>query len=137
MRIPPRLFSVVTTILGYLIQCVVTPVLTICLSLMYYDERVRKEAFDIHLMMSALDKARRERQQSGPPEMRMLRIVLLLILAGPALAAAPAQKALSLPQYIEALQQLRAVVIGVRGHECCLLGAGESSLGMAGRSRGA
>ncbi len=39
--------------------------------------------------------------------MRMLRIVLLLILAGPALAAAPAQKALSLPQYIEALQQLR------------------------------
>jgi hypothetical protein len=39
--------------------------------------------------------------------MRMLRIVLLLVLAGPALAAAPAQKVLSLPQYIEALQQLR------------------------------
>jgi hypothetical protein len=48
--------SVVSTILAYLIQCVVTPILTICLSLMYYDERVRKEAFDIHLMMSALDK---------------------------------------------------------------------------------
>ncbi len=52
---PGPAISVVSTILGYLIQCVVTPVLTICLSLMYYDERVRKEAFDIHLMMSALD----------------------------------------------------------------------------------
>jgi hypothetical protein len=46
--------SVATTIAGYVIQCLVTPVLTICLSLMYYDERVRKEAFDIQLMMSAL-----------------------------------------------------------------------------------
>jgi flagellar basal body-associated protein FliL len=39
--------------------------------------------------------------------MRLLRVVLLLILAGPALAAAPPQQALSLPQYIETLQQLR------------------------------
>lgn len=51
---PAPIISVASTIAGYLIQCVVTPVLTICLSLMYYDERVRKEAFDIQLMMSAL-----------------------------------------------------------------------------------
>ena len=48
------LLSIASTIGSYVIQCVITPVLTICLSLMYYDERVRKEAFDIHLMMTAL-----------------------------------------------------------------------------------
>jgi hypothetical protein len=36
-------------------QCLVGPLLTIALSLMYYDQRVRKEAFDLQLMMSALD----------------------------------------------------------------------------------
>ncbi len=34
------------------------PLATIALALVYYDERVRKEAFDIHFMMEALD---------GPP----------------------------------------------------------------------
>ncbi len=41
-------------IISYVTVCLVTPVLSISLSLMYYDERVRKEALDIDLMMSAL-----------------------------------------------------------------------------------
>ena len=36
-------------------QCLVGPLLTIALSLVYYDQRVRKEAFDLQLMMSTLD----------------------------------------------------------------------------------
>lgn len=54
---PPAALSVMLQIAGYVIQCLVTPVLTICLSLLYYDERVRKEAFDIQLMMSAMGEA--------------------------------------------------------------------------------
>jgi len=45
---------VVNAIITFAADCLVTPVLTISLSLMYYDERVRKEAFDIQLMMNAL-----------------------------------------------------------------------------------
>jgi len=48
------LFSVAVLIIGFLVACLVTPVLTIALSVMYYDERVRKEAFDIHMMIGAL-----------------------------------------------------------------------------------
>lgn len=48
------IMTVGTAILSYLVECLVTPVLTISLSLMYYDERVRKEAFDIQLMINAL-----------------------------------------------------------------------------------
>ncbi len=48
------IMTVGSAILSYLVECLVTPVLTISLSLMYYDERVRKEAFDIQLMMNAL-----------------------------------------------------------------------------------
>jgi Membrane domain of glycerophosphoryl diester phosphodiesterase len=39
----------------FLSQCLVGPLLTIALSLVYYDQRVRKEAFDLQLMMSTLD----------------------------------------------------------------------------------
>jgi hypothetical protein len=39
----------------FLSQCLVGPLLTIALSLCYYDQRVRKEAFDLQLMMSTLD----------------------------------------------------------------------------------
>jgi hypothetical protein len=51
-----QLASVIALIFALLVSSLVTPVLTISLSLMYYDERVRKEAFDIHLMMNALDE---------------------------------------------------------------------------------
>jgi hypothetical protein len=36
-------------------QCLVGPLATIAFSLVYYDERVRKEAFDLELMMTTLD----------------------------------------------------------------------------------
>ncbi len=48
------LIAVFGVVLGFIVECLVTPVLTISLSLMYYDERVRKEALDIQIMMSAL-----------------------------------------------------------------------------------
>jgi hypothetical protein len=40
---------------AFITQCVAGPLLTIALSLMYYDQRVRKEAFDLEHMMSQLD----------------------------------------------------------------------------------
>jgi hypothetical protein len=45
----------------FLSACLVSPLLTIALSLVYYDQRVRKEAFDLQLMMSTLDG-----MQGGP-----------------------------------------------------------------------
>jgi hypothetical protein len=48
------IIGLANAIISYVIICLVTPILSISLSLMYYDERVRKEAFDIHLMMNAL-----------------------------------------------------------------------------------
>lgn len=36
-------------------ECLVGPLATIAFSLVYYDERVRKEAFDLQLMMTTLD----------------------------------------------------------------------------------
>ncbi len=46
----------------FLTQCLVGPLLTIALSLVYYDQRVRKEAFDLQLMMSTIDST-----QGGTP----------------------------------------------------------------------
>ena len=42
---------------NFVSQCLVGPLMTIGFSLLYYDERVRKEAFDLQLMMSTLDSA--------------------------------------------------------------------------------
>lgn len=44
-------------ICSFLSMSLVTPLLTISLSLTYYDQRVRKEAFDLQHMMSMLDSA--------------------------------------------------------------------------------
>jgi hypothetical protein len=41
---------------GFLTQSLIGPLLTIALSLEYYDQRVRKEAFDLVHMMSLLDE---------------------------------------------------------------------------------
>ena len=41
----------------FISQCLVGPLATIAFSLVYYDERVRKEAFDLQLMMMTLDAA--------------------------------------------------------------------------------
>jgi hypothetical protein len=40
---------------SFLSQCLAGPLMTIGLSLLYYDERIRKEAFDLQHMMATLD----------------------------------------------------------------------------------
>jgi len=42
---------------AFVSQCLVGPLATIGFSLVYYDERVRKEAFDLQLMMTTIDAA--------------------------------------------------------------------------------
>ena len=41
---------------GTMTQSVVAPVMTIAIALVYFDERVRKEAFDLTQMMQQLDR---------------------------------------------------------------------------------
>jgi hypothetical protein len=55
--IPPwlQVFTVVSSLIA---QCVVGPLMTIAFVVLYYDNRVRKEAFDLELMMADVD---------GPP----------------------------------------------------------------------
>jgi Membrane domain of glycerophosphoryl diester phosphodiesterase len=55
--IPPLWMLLAIPITSFLTQCIVGPLMTIALSLMYYDERVRKEAFDLQHMMATLDGA--------------------------------------------------------------------------------
>jgi hypothetical protein len=40
---------------GFIVGVLTGPLATIGIALVYYDERVRKEAFDLQLMMSSLD----------------------------------------------------------------------------------
>lgn len=49
------MWQVISQSAGFVSQCLVGPLVTIALSLVYYDQRVRKEAFDLQLMMSTLD----------------------------------------------------------------------------------
>ena len=42
---------------AFVSECLVGPLATIAFALVYYDERVRKEAFDLQLMMTTLDAA--------------------------------------------------------------------------------
>jgi hypothetical protein len=51
----PFWLSVLTVIAGGIGHAVTAPLLMIALVLLYYDIRVRKEAFDLQLIMSALD----------------------------------------------------------------------------------
>jgi hypothetical protein len=44
----------------FLSQCLVGPLMTIGFSLLYYDERVRKEAYDLQFIISTLDGAQSE-----------------------------------------------------------------------------
>ena len=55
--VPPLWMLLAIPIATFLTQCIVGPLMTIALSLMYYDERVRKEAFDLQHMMATLDGA--------------------------------------------------------------------------------
>jgi hypothetical protein len=47
--------EVASLVANFLSACLVGPLATIAFSLVYFDERVRKEAFDLQLMMSTLD----------------------------------------------------------------------------------
>jgi hypothetical protein len=47
---------ILNVVASFLAGALTGPIATIAMSLVYYDERVRKEAFDLHLMMNALDK---------------------------------------------------------------------------------
>ena len=48
-------WQVASLVAAFISQCLVGPLATIAFSLVYYDERVRKEAFDLQLMMNTLD----------------------------------------------------------------------------------
>jgi hypothetical protein len=47
--------AVLTYLAGFVAGSITGPLATIGLSLLYYDERVRKEAFDLQLMLASLD----------------------------------------------------------------------------------
>ena len=48
-------WQIVSLVAGFIAQSLVGAVGTIAFSLVYYDERVRKEAFDLQLMMTSID----------------------------------------------------------------------------------
>jgi hypothetical protein len=48
-------WQVASLVATFISTCLVGPLATIAFSLVYYDERVRKEAFDLQLMMTTLD----------------------------------------------------------------------------------
>lgn len=58
-------FTIIGASFGYLTEVLLTPLMTIAFSLMYYDERVRKEAFDIQLMMSSPDPGEAQAAAAG------------------------------------------------------------------------
>jgi len=47
--------QIASAVSSFVSQCLVAPLSTIAFSLVYYDERVRKEEFDLQLMMTTLD----------------------------------------------------------------------------------
>lgn len=55
---PTAMFTwvqVVSAVTTFFSQSLVSPLITIAFALVYYDQRVRKEAFDLQLMMATLD----------------------------------------------------------------------------------
>jgi hypothetical protein len=54
MQTIPAWYVVLNALGTFATECLVGPLLTIALSLIYYDQRVRKEGFDLQLMMSDL-----------------------------------------------------------------------------------
>ena len=53
--VPPPLWALIVNYVGaFFTQCLICPIITIALSLLYYDERVRKEAFDLQHMIAEL-----------------------------------------------------------------------------------
>ncbi len=52
---PPGWVLILNLVTSFVAQSLVGPVMTIGIAVLYYDVRVRKEAFDLQLMMTALD----------------------------------------------------------------------------------
>jgi len=52
----PMVAQVMNVLASFLAGALSGPIATIAMSLVYYDERVRKEAFDLQLMMASLNK---------------------------------------------------------------------------------
>ncbi len=52
---PPFWTQIVIVVGSFLEKCLVGPLITIALALVYYDERVRKEAFDLEHLLTQLD----------------------------------------------------------------------------------
>jgi membrane-anchored glycerophosphoryl diester phosphodiesterase (GDPDase) len=50
----PIALTIISMIASFIGSCLVTPISTIAVSLIYYDQRVRKEGFDLQFMMSSL-----------------------------------------------------------------------------------
>jgi uncharacterized membrane protein YciS (DUF1049 family) len=48
-------WQVASLVAQFFAICLVGPLASIAFSLVYFDERVRKEAFDLQLMMATLD----------------------------------------------------------------------------------
>jgi hypothetical protein len=64
-RMTSPVFTIASNSLAFLTEALLTPLMTIAFSLMYYDERVRKEAFDIQLMMSSPQTGEAQAAASG------------------------------------------------------------------------
>lgn len=64
---PPRWFLIAMPIGSFLTSCLVSPLFTIALTVTYYDQRVRKEGFDLQLMMSSLDAPQSEATPGAAP----------------------------------------------------------------------
>jgi hypothetical protein len=58
-------FTMLTAVGSFIAGTLVIPIVTIAMSLFYYDMRVRKEGFDLQVMMSAVGGA--APASSGPP----------------------------------------------------------------------
>jgi hypothetical protein len=52
---------------GFVAGTLAGPIVTIALALLYYDERVRKEAFDLQLMMEAMGQQTQSQATAAPP----------------------------------------------------------------------
>jgi hypothetical protein len=54
-------------IAGFAAGTIAGPIVTIALSLLYYDERVRKEAFDLQILMEAVGEQTQMQAVSAAP----------------------------------------------------------------------
>jgi membrane-anchored glycerophosphoryl diester phosphodiesterase (GDPDase) len=55
-ELPPSA-EIILALSNFVMTSLVSPIVTIALSLVYYDERVRKEAFDLHHMLEEIDRS--------------------------------------------------------------------------------